>query len=300
MIEAWRKFWFEADGRAQFRVFRALFGLLLFVAYFSRSQSLGFLFGEQGIASQAAIQEMFSFRPCFYFHGLFSSPTSTWLANGVLLGALFWVALAKRARIAAIVAYALHLSFMHRNPTVLYGVDFIASFYLFFLCLADDRPSGTLVPQDFRAQLGSLAFRLAQIQLCVIYGYAGVKKLKGIHWWSGEALWDALANPMMARWDFSWMAKYPLIILGITYAVLAWEVYFPALIWNRRLRTPLLAFGAAMHLSIALALNIPFFSAAMVSAYVFFIDPERLQRWLVAWDKLSLGSALRGTIRLKA
>jgi hypothetical protein len=299
-MHAWRRFWFEADGRAQFRAFRPVFGLILLAAYSVRSRSLGFLYSDHGIASRAAIDEIFSFRPCFYLHGLFAGPGAIWAADLALLGALGWMAVARRGRVSALIAYALHLMFVHRNLAVIYGVDFVASFYLFFVCLADDRPDPRPEGGDFRSQLGSVAFRLAQIQLCVIYGFAGVKKLKGLHWWSGEALWDALANPLMARWDFFWLASHPLLIAGLTYAVLAWEVYFPALVWCRRLRGPILAYGALLHLLIALSLNIPFFSAAMVATYVFFSDPAWLARLLEAWDRFSLRGTARGTLRPKA
>ena len=37
----------------------------------------------------------------------------------------------------------------------------------------------------------NLAIRLIQVHFCVIYAYAGLSKLQGGAWWSGEAVWLA-------------------------------------------------------------------------------------------------------------
>ena len=126
--------------------------------------------------------------------------------------------------------------------------------------------------------LESVALRFLQIQVCVIYGYSGFEKLKGTLWWRGEAVWYALANSQIARFDFSWLSRFPLLIVIATYTTVLWEVYFPILVWLKPIRKYVLLFGILLHLSIAFTVCIPFFGALMISTYILFLDEDELKR----------------------
>ena len=206
----------------------------------------------------------------------FTSHTALWVGNVMFLASLVTLAIGFRPRLSAIIATILHISFIHRNLAVAYGVDTISCFFLFFLCLADFRSDHVFRPGDWQAVLGSMAYRLCQIQICVIYGYSGLKKLKGIMWWNGDALWATLSQWQLARMDFSWLAHFPLLLAGLTFLTVAWEIYFPAVIWNRRARIPVLLMGVGMHLGIAIGLNLAFFGAFMIATYTFFLDRDQI------------------------
>jgi hypothetical protein len=68
----------------------------------------------------------------------------------------------------------------------------------------------------------------------------------------------------------------PLLIAVMTFATFLWEIYFPALVWIRPIRRYVLLFGVFLHAMIALSVGLVFFSAAMVSTYIFFVDREWL------------------------
>lgn len=284
--QAWERFWFEADGREQVRAFRLGLGMLLFFCYAIRSFDLELFFGESGIMPLAILDEV---APMAYRWTLLSSVTSPallWGINLAFLASLLAVALAPRPRVAVVIAWALHLSFVRRNLAISYGVDMVACFFLAFLCLADFRAEGSKQRYragDLRATLGSMAYRLFQIQVCVIYAYSGLKKLKGATWWNGEAFWFAMTQTEVARMDFSWLAHFPLTVAFLTYATLAWEIYFPALIWFKAIRKPFLAIGVFLHLGIALGINLVFFAALMILSYVFFLDSKQVAQ---GWGRL--------------
>jgi hypothetical protein len=199
-------------------------------------------------------------------------------------------------RLASAVAYVIHVSFVHRNMGSVYGMDLVSIFYLAYLSFARGgrrQPEGGsrggsgrgVFPswvEGFQADLSSAAFRLAQIQLCVVYLYSGIGKLKGGLWWSGEALWTVLANVQLVFFDFAALAQFPVLIAFMTYAVLAWEIYFPVLIWVRGLRGPVLLFGVLMHLGIAVAMNLVFFSSVMLATYLLFLTETQALR-VEAW-----------------
>jgi hypothetical protein len=268
---AWSRFWFESRAYAPMRVFRTALGGLLFVFYSIRTADLEFFFGEKGILPLAVMREVMPLAYQPSIHHFFPGDMALWGAHALFLASLLALALGFRPRLAAGIAFVLHVSFLHRNLGTAFGIDLISTFFLLYLSFAAYRPGSG-------GMLGSMAYRLCQIQVCVIYFYSGLHKLKGLHWWRGEAIWDVLANAQLARWDFSWVSAYPLAIVAATYVTLLWEAYFPVLVWLPRLRYPMLALGVALHVGIAVAVNIPFFGLLMIVSYAVFLRPRHAIR----------------------
>jgi hypothetical protein len=226
------------------------------------------------------IEQKFSFSIFHYF----PSRESIWIGHLVLIGATLMLVLGKYPRLAALIVYVLHVSFDNRNPTIVYGFNKVSTFYLFNMMLAAyhprEAPEGSL-----RRALASVALRLTQIQLCIIYLFAGTEKLKGPLWWRGEAIWGVLSNAQTTTFDFGFMAHLPLAITVATYATLVWEIYFPVLVWSRRARYPWLFGGVLLHGSIGLMMNLPFFASVMLAAYAVFLRRRHalaLERWFMA------------------
>jgi uncharacterized membrane protein YphA (DoxX/SURF4 family) len=270
--ESWNRFWFESNHPKQLACLRSALGFTLLVYYVTRTPDVIFYYSNQGIFPLALLQEISPVWPTIFT--VFTSDAAILVSHFVFLGALLCLAFGWFSRAAAIVAFVLHVSFMHRNMATSYGVDFISTFYLLYLCFADyQRKHG----DHLSTVLSSIAFRLMQIQVCIIYTYSGLGKLRGTHWWSGEAVWDVLANPQLARWDFSWVANFPVSVMWATYLTLFWEVYFGVLIWQPRFRRIFLIFGAMFHLGIGITINIPFFGFMMMVTYFVFLKDEEIQ-----------------------
>jgi hypothetical protein len=274
LVRAWEKFWFESDGTTQMRFFRSGLGALLFCCYAIRSLDLEFYFSDAGFMKRSLLADLLPMTYRLSIFQYFTSSTALWVGNTVLLVSLLAMTFGIFPRVATIVAEILHISFLHRNMTISYGVDTMSAFFLFYLCFADyKKPDGGV-----RSAMGSMAYRLSQVQLCVIYGYSGLHKLQGQYWWKGDGVWSVLANFQMARWDFSYMAHFPMLLAFMSFASLFWEIYFPALIWVRPLRYPMLVFGVLLHLGIAVGINIPFFGLLMMITYLLFVDAQHLNK----------------------
>jgi hypothetical protein len=271
---AWNTFWFEADGVEQTRLFRRLFGLVFFVFVLSRTPDLHIFYMKGGIG----VGELFKDAPDFQFRRsllhFFTSPASVWALHLALLGSLLTLSFGIFPRASACVAWVLEMSFVNRNMAVSFGVDAISTFFLFYLVFADYRSRAGNAPKDWRATIGSVAFRLSQLQICIIYMYSGLDKVKGTTWWRGEAMWYVLSNPQLTRYDFSWVSQMPILLGVATYATLFWEIYFPALIWYRKARYPLLVFGVLLHVGIGTMMILPTFGMLMILTYSFFLKPE--------------------------
>lgn len=269
----WDKFWFEAQGEKQIKWFRIGLSCTLLGAVLARTGDLSFFYSDQGLMRSALVSDIFPGSYRYSLFQFFTGEAALWIGHILLLLSLSSLALGFYPRLSAIIALILHVSFIHRNMAIIYGLDSIATYFLFFLCLADGGKTKKSSP------LGSVAFRLAQIQVCIIYAYSGLQKLRGGQWWQGEALWDVLTNHQLTRWDFSWVSHFPLLLIVATYLTLAWEIYFPVLVWVKPTRRPALWAGTLMHLGIGIALNLTFFASIMICTYILFLESQELARF---------------------
>jgi hypothetical protein len=114
--------------------------------------------------------------------------------------------------------------------------------------------------------------------MCVIYIYTGMEKLKGASWWDGTALWSVFANPQMVIVDLTWLRHFSFLIAAATFLTVLFEVYFPVLVWNPKLRKKLLCVGLLFHSGIGLVMALWGFALVMVAPYVLFLSENDLKR----------------------
>jgi hypothetical protein len=178
-------------------------------------------------------------------------------------GSLLSLALGFHTRLSAFLAWGLHLSLMTSGFASFYGVDQIANTFLFYLLLF---PSGRAWTVDSRRAetipLGCL--RVMQIHLCVIYFAAGLEKALGRQWWNGEAIWQAVSQPVFSTLDLSWLARHSWISMFAGWGTLVVEIGYVFFIWPRRTRTVWFIATIGMHLGIGLFMGLVFFSSVMI------------------------------------
>ncbi len=290
LFKPWDDFWFGNKDFYNLSLFRVVFGLILIVMYSFRHLDVSFYYFDSGILPRNLIPVVF---PDFY------RPPFTWfpqsdigivILHSCYLAGLLVMILGIFGRWFQVLLLFMHLMFIFRNPIVIYGADIVSSFWLFYLCLVDARQNLSILSY-FRNQgdagkvrlrpvsdlLNSVAIRLFQIQLCIIYGYTGMEKLKGAPWWEGTALWNVVANSQMALMDFSFILRWPLLIIIGTYFTLIFEIYFPALIWPKKIRGWVLLAGVLLHVGIGLTMGLVFFSAVMVAGYILFLESNTMR-----------------------
>lgn len=270
----WNHFWFEFDGEAQLAVFRPAFAILMFFFAVSRTPDLQMLFSNYGIMPTTFVTDIPETHFRFSILSLYDSVGLIWVLHLALLSSLVLLALNIFPRASAIVAFLCHVNFMNRNAAVIYGVDTVSAFYLFYICFMDYRAHAQKKMTDFRGMMGSVAIRLSQLQLCIIYGYSGLDKVQGAAWWKGEAMWYVFANPQMTHFNFAWIAHFPVLVVLATYSSLFWEVYFPAVVWVPKLRYPALLMGVMIHLGIFIVMGLTSFAAMMILIYILFLRSE--------------------------
>ena len=175
-------------------------------------------------------------------------------------------------------AFGIVASYAQRAPMATFGLDQILTFLTLYLALA---PCGRVWSVDsllFRkpgepapSPRNTVATRLIQVHLCVLYTAAGLAKLKGEAWWDGSAIWKTIANLEYQTADLTWLAAAEPVGHLLTHVTVAWELSFWALVWRPRLRPYVLAIGAGMHLGIGAFLGMWTFGLVMLIAYAAFI-----------------------------
>lgn len=113
-------------------------------------------------------------------------------------------------------------------------------------------------------------------QMCVIYGTAGFLKVQGSMWQNGSALAYVLQLNWFHPWPTlsAWVAGHTLPLALAGYTTVFAQAGFPFIVFAPKLKYPTLALLVLMHLSIAVLLGLPFFSAIMLVGDAIFL-PDR-------------------------
>ena len=299
--KAWDKFWFRASDPTVLGLMRWLAGGMILYTHIVWGINLEAFFGSAGWNSPdtlAVIQEG-QIVPSFWWY-----VSDSWLYTvhytciAVLF--LFWIGCA--TRVTSVMAFMITVSYCYRAHMANFGLDQINTILCLYLCIG---PSGATLSMDrlfsvwwkkrkalaaglpivmppvARSTTANLAVRLIQLHFCVIYTYAGLSKLQGPAWWSGEAIWLAFANLEYQSMDMTWIASYPWIADIMTHTTIVWEVSFVALVWVRPIRPYVLAIGFLLHFGIGAAMGMWTFGLIMIFGHVAFW-PKQSVRWVTS------------------
>lgn len=283
-IKSLQVFLFDSPSYLQLALFRIILcGTLFYIALWRQINISQF--GVDSLIPRDLALSVYAdfYRPGFeWFFWPDSWASSLHIFLILLLG---FATLGLTNRFFLLLAWVIQQGLIHRNSAFLYGADTIGNLFLFYLAWTECceafslRKRTTMKSQvnTFSRDLSSVFFRLAQIQICIIYAYTGFEKLKGGSWWDGTALWTVLANPQFTAYDMKFLSHIPWIFPVLTFLTIIFEVYFPAMVLNPRFKKYWLIAGIFFHLMIGLLLGLMTFSLVMLSTYVLFLSAEDLQ-----------------------
>lgn len=151
----------------------------------------------------------------------------------------------------------------------------------------DARRHGTTEPRPgFRQFVVTVVHNcgllVMMVQMCILYGAAGLYKVQGATWGDGTALHYVFEQDLFRPWpalsDFL-DGRHLMIALACYLTVLV-QVAFPFSVFNR-LKYVVLPILIGMHIGIAVLMALPMFSAVMVLSDLIFL-PDRFFRWAAA------------------
>ena len=143
--------------------------------------------------------------------------------------------------------------------------------------------------------------RALQLSLAVGYFLSAWSKSRGNTWQDGTAIAMSLRIEDLQRYVApEWLFDQAVLLNLFTWATLAFEATFFALVWNRRLRPWVIGTGVALHLGIDIFLDIGFFSFAIYTAYLAFLPDEVANRIVARFDDRALEEPTDGAVQEEA
>lgn len=288
LAELWNEFWYTPADPTLMGLLRILTGLMLLYTHAVWGLALDDFFGPSSWLNPELVRSLQRDQFAYSFW-TWVPAGSAWLAHGsslVILG-LFTVGL--WTSLTSVLALIVAISYAQRVPAALFGLDQINVMLTLYLtigragqALSIDRWIAWQRGDDSSGPMPSVAAnlgqRLIQVHMCVIYFFAGISKLQGPAWWSGEAMWLAFANLEYQSTDMTWLAWHPWLLNVITYTTVLWEMFFCVLIWKPLARPLILAAAVLLHLGIGLCLGMWTFGLIMLVGCASFLPNEAVRR----------------------
>jgi hypothetical protein len=141
---------------------------------------------------------------------------------------------------------------------------------------------GWLRKSQRKSIAANVALRLLQVHIALVMVISGLHKLQFSDWWAGLALWYPL-HPVMQLTPETAVApsQSSLVLLSLAaYAMLAWQIGFPAFAWRPGWRPALLGGALIGGLGCAFLYGVPVFGPALFACCLGFVSPAEWYRLL--------------------
>lgn len=289
--QAWDAFWFRPADPTLLGLLRIVTGLMLLYTHAVWGLVLPDFFGEEGWLNERLVRTLSDGNYAYSFWWLVPDGWM-WQAYALSMVVLAMFTAGVCTRLSSVLALVVTISFAYRVPAATFGLDQINAMLTLYLAIG---PSGQTLSIDRwlavrRGRVSSgppvpsvganLALRLINVHMCVIYFFAGISKLQGEAWWSGEAMWRAFANLEYQSIDMTWLAWHPRLMELITHVSVLWEISFCALVWRPRLRPLVLAGAVVLHVGIGACLGMWTFGLIMLVGCASFLPADAVGGWV--------------------
>lgn len=303
----WNRFWYTPSDPLTLCTLRVCVGLIATYTIFTYSFDLLSFFGPDALLPTNVVRSMQEGRTRFSYLDYVSSPGQLWTVHALSLVAMVLFTVGFATRVTSVLALVVFLSYAHRAIMITTQFEPIIAFLLFYLCLG---PSGAYLSVDrwllirrrgsgdagvvAPSYAATIACRLMQVHLTVVYLMMALGKFSAIVWWNGTAAWWLMINSRDPLVDFSGLSARAIsensttigsraaiyLINAWTHAILAFELTLPLLAWNRISRPLILAIGVLIWGLVAVLTGLVSFALVMVVANLAFLSPDQMRSLL--------------------
>lgn len=265
---------------------RVILGTLIlkdFIIYFFNRK---YLFNKNGIVSYNVYTDIIDYFKLHWLEINFDNDRNTMIfcVAGVVFAMLFLLGILKW--FSALTLYFLLFLLKIRNIFLLDGGDNVILVLLPLMVFTHSHSfiaeyDRFMVKQTHKIQaildIISAYFSYAIIiQLCIIYFFAGVHKLRGEVWQNGTALYYILNT-----YDFKigvlndWITKSIFRVKFLTWFTIGFQLFFLFFIWGKISKYLVIVLGILLHLGIFILMRVDNFSWIMIACYaVLLTDSE--------------------------
>ena len=207
-----------------------------------------------------------------------AGPGVFWLWYIVTIALVVAFLLGWRTRIVTPLLFIAYTALNGQNTPISDGGNYFIRIMLIYLILVDvsrrwsldsrRRAKKSSPETQTGSVLHNIGLCLVVAQICIVYLEAGLYKVQGTLWQNGTAVYYPLQSeaygvfPPLADFMTHW--TFPVVIA--TYVTVLAQIAFPFLLFNKITRRIALIVLLGMHVSIAIAMGLPFFSGIMASA----------------------------------
>lgn len=303
----WNRFWYTPTDPLTLCTLRVCVGLIATYTIFTYSFDLLSLLGPDALLPTSVVRSMQEGRIRFSYLDYVHSPGQLWTVHALGLAAMILFTVGFATRVTSVLALVVFVSYAQRAIMLTSQFEPILAFLLFYLCLG---PSGAYLSVDrwlaarrrgpadagvvAPSYAATIACRLMQVHLTVVYLMMALGKFSAIVWWNGTAAWWLMINSRDPLVDFSGLSDQAIaensspvgsraaiyLINAWTHAILAFELSFPLLAWNRISRPLILAIGVLVWSLVAVLTGLVSFALVMVVANLAFLSPEQMRSLL--------------------
>jgi hypothetical protein len=303
----WNRFWYTPTDALTLCTLRVCVGLIATYTIFTYSFDLMSLLGPDGLLPTSVVSSLQEGRFRFSYLDYVQSPAQLWTVHVLSLAVLVLFTAGVATRVTSVSALVVFVSYAQRAIMLTSQFEPIVAFLLFYLCLG---PSGAYLSVDrwltvrrrgpaeadavAPSYAATIACRLIQVHLTVVYVMMALGKISAIVWWNGTAAWWLMINsrdPLLAfsglrdraiAENSSSSGSRPAIYLinAWTHLILAYELSFPLLAWNRLSRPLILACGVLVWGLVAVLTGLVSFALVMVVATLAFLSPDQMRSLL--------------------
>jgi hypothetical protein len=310
-IEGWNRFWFAPSQPHTLAFIRIAGGLMLFYTHLVWLWDLNAFCGPRSWINIETSRMMNGEGLGPWSHLWYiQSPTTLYLQHVVGLVVMALLVVGWQTRIMSVAAWAITISYCHRLIGAQFGLDQINALIATYLMVGPsgsvwsvdrwlaNRRAGTILPVK-SSPWTTVAIRLMQLHMCIIYLFGGIGKMRGETWADGSALWYAFANLEYQSIDMQWTGKFPWLLALLSHTTVFWETFYPFLVWPRWSRPIALAMAFAVHAGIGLCLGMMTFGTVMIIGNCAFLDSALVEEvarraffWLPAAPQTALEAEL--------
>lgn len=316
--ERWNRFWFRPQEPYTLALIRISAGLMLFYTHLVYAFDMDAMLGSHSLVSPSTSyllnQGVDGKVYVWSYLWVIESPALLWTAHLAALVVFAMLTIGLYTRVASVLAFIITISYCHRLIGSQFGLDQVNAMLAMYLMVG---PAGAAYSVDrllARRRTGddsppaaspwtSVAIRLIQLHMCIIYLFGGIGKMRGFMWWDGSAVWHAIANLEYQSFDVTWLVHWPWLIALLTHVTVFWETFYCFLVWPKLTRPICLALAVAVHGGIAIFLGMKTFGLAMLIGNLAFVYPESVRALiggLLRWAPIIAGEpSLRDDVKIK-
>jgi hypothetical protein len=297
-VKCWNQFWFEPSAATTLAMIRIATGAMLAYIHIVWCLRLDDFLGPNAFTTGAFAQSLHLGDYAWSYLWFTDSIPLLWAHQLVAIALSILMSIGLFTRFVIPIVWFMTLMVCHRMTGFLFGLDQIVmmvtmylmvgrsgdelSFdrYLHLQSLRGLREAKVCVPISDGSAYNTIAARLMQIHLCVIYLFGGLGKMRGETWWDGSAIWLSAVSYEYQSLDLTWIGNFPVLMALAAHVTLFWETFYVCLVWPKMTRPWVLLTAVAVHAGIGIFLGMITFGWMMIVANAVFIEPTTMQNWL--------------------